>query len=138
VEGPWVPLMLGDAPSLLERLESNPKSNQLSKLSLTVRLRVTACYRNCFVRVVFLPDPSSSCSLVVDPSFHIAFPLSFSCRFLFVFHVWPQPMRRLECCIYPRNFSGTVATYRPVCQPANLGPAPEKFRSFLSSSLLTA
>jgi hypothetical protein len=53
VEGPWVPLMLGDAPSLLEHLESNLKSNQLSKLSLTVKPRVTACYRDCFVRVPF-------------------------------------------------------------------------------------
>jgi hypothetical protein len=43
VEGPWVPLMLGDAPSLLEHLESNLKSNEFSKLSLAVRLRVIAC-----------------------------------------------------------------------------------------------
>jgi hypothetical protein len=40
VEGPWVLLMLGDAPSLLEHLESNLKSNEFSKLSLTVRPRV--------------------------------------------------------------------------------------------------
>jgi hypothetical protein len=46
LEGPRVPLMLGDAPSLLEHLESNLKSNHLSKLSLTVRPRVTACYRD--------------------------------------------------------------------------------------------
>jgi hypothetical protein len=65
VEGPWVPLMLGDVPSLLEHLESNLKSNEFSKLSLTVRPRVIACYRDRFVCVFFLPDPSSSRSLVV-------------------------------------------------------------------------
>jgi hypothetical protein len=65
VEGPWVPLMLRDAPSLLEHLESNLKSNEFSKLSLAVRLRVIACYRDRFVCVFFVPDPSSSRSLVV-------------------------------------------------------------------------
>jgi hypothetical protein len=41
VEGPWVPLMLGDAQ--FEHLESNLRSNEFSKLSLTVRPRVIAC-----------------------------------------------------------------------------------------------
>jgi hypothetical protein len=53
VEGPWVPLMLGDAASLLIHLESNLKNNQFSKLSLAIRARVTACYRDCSVRVPF-------------------------------------------------------------------------------------
>jgi hypothetical protein len=57
VEGPWVPLMLGDAPSLLEHLESNLKSNEFSKLSLAVRLRVIACYRDRFVCVFSFPIP---------------------------------------------------------------------------------
>jgi hypothetical protein len=57
VEGPWVPLMLGDAPSLLEHLESNLKSNEFSKLSLAVRLRVIACYRDRFVCVLSFPIP---------------------------------------------------------------------------------
>jgi hypothetical protein len=86
VKGPWVPLMLGDAPSLLEHLESNLKSNEFSKLSLTVRPRVIACYRDRFVCVFFLPDPSSSRSLVivVNP-FYLAFSFGFPCRFFFVF-----------------------------------------------------
>jgi ribosomal protein S14 len=33
---------------------------------------------------------------------------------------------RPEWCLFPQNFSGTVATYRRVCQVANLGPVPEK------------
>jgi hypothetical protein len=45
--------MLGDAPSLLEHLKSNFESNQLGKCSLTVRPKVTACYRDRFVRVLF-------------------------------------------------------------------------------------
>jgi hypothetical protein len=57
VEGPRVPLMLGDAPSLLEHLESNLENNQLGKRSLTIRPRVTAYYRDRFVRV---PIPSLS------------------------------------------------------------------------------
>jgi hypothetical protein len=57
VEGPWVPLMLGDAPSLLEHLESNLKSNEFSKLSLAVRLRAIACYRDRFVCVFSFPIP---------------------------------------------------------------------------------
>jgi hypothetical protein len=61
--------------------------------------------------------------------------LSAFLRFLFV---WPQLKRQLESCPYPHNFSGTVAIYRRVCQVANLGPSPEKFRSFLSSSFFTA
>jgi hypothetical protein len=73
--------MLGDAPSLLEHLESNLKSNEFSKLSLAVRLRVIACYRDRFVCVFFLPDPSSSRSLVVVVNpFYLAF-------FFFVFLV---------------------------------------------------
>jgi hypothetical protein len=51
VEGPRVPLILGDAPSLLEHLESNLENNQLGKRSLTIRPRVTANYRDRFVRV---------------------------------------------------------------------------------------
>jgi hypothetical protein len=86
VEGPWVPLMLGDAPSLLEHLESNLKSNEFSKLSLTVRPRVIACYRDRFVCVFFLPDPSSSRSLVVVVNpFYLAFSFGFPCRLFFVF-----------------------------------------------------
>jgi hypothetical protein len=86
VEGPWVPLMLGDAPSLLEHLESNLKSNEFSKLSLTVRPRVIACYRDRFVCVFFLPNPSSSRSLVVVVNpFYLAFSFGFPCRFFFVF-----------------------------------------------------
>jgi hypothetical protein len=82
VEGPWVPLMLGDAQSLLEHFESNLQSNQLSKLSLTIRPRVIACYRDCFVRVLFLPDPSSSRSLSLSLIYFLpCFFLSFSCRF---------------------------------------------------------
>jgi hypothetical protein len=140
VEGPKVPLMLGDVPSLLEHLESNLKGNQPSKLSLTVRLRVTACYRKCFVRVPFFPDPSSSHSLavVVDPSFRLAFSLSFSCRFLFIFHVWLQLMRQLEWCLFPRNFSEMVATYRRVCQAGNLDPHARKISFFPYSSLFMA
>jgi hypothetical protein len=57
VEGPWVPLMLGAVPSLLEHLESNLKRNEFSKLSLTVRPRVIACYRDRFVCVLFVLDP---------------------------------------------------------------------------------
>jgi hypothetical protein len=57
VEGPRVPLMLGDAPSLLEHLESNLENNQLGKRSLTIRPRITANYRDRFVRV---PIPSLS------------------------------------------------------------------------------
>jgi hypothetical protein len=140
VEGPWVPLMLGDAPSLLEHLESSLKSNEFSKLSLIVRPRVIACYRDRFVCVFFLPDPSSSRSLdvVVNPfylAFFFWFSLSVFLRFLFV---WPQVKRQLESCPYPHNFSWTVAIYRRGCQVANLGPTPEKFRSFLSSSFFTA
>jgi hypothetical protein len=86
VEGPWVPLMLGDAPSLLEHLESNLKSNEFSKLSLAVRLRVIACYRDRFVCVFFVPDPSSSRSLVVVVNpFYLAFSFGFPCRLFFVF-----------------------------------------------------
>jgi hypothetical protein len=86
VEGPWVSLMLGDAPSLLEHLESNLKSNEFSTLSLTVRLRVIACYRDCFVCVFFVPDPSSSRSLVVVVNpFYLAFSFGFPCRLFFVF-----------------------------------------------------
>jgi hypothetical protein len=138
--GPWVPLMLGDAPSLLEHLESSLKSNEFSKLSLIVRPRVIACYRDRFVCVFFLPDPSSSRSLVVvvNPfylAFFFWFSLSVFLRFLFV---WPQVKRQLESCPYPHNFSWTVAIYRRGCQVANLGPTPEKFRSFLSSSFFTA
>jgi hypothetical protein len=48
---PRVPLMLGDAPSLPEHLESNLENNQLGKYSLTVRPRVTAYYRDRFARV---------------------------------------------------------------------------------------
>jgi hypothetical protein len=68
VEGPWVPLMLGDAPSLLEHLESS---------------------LNCFVCVFFLPDPSSSRSLIVvaDPStllsLYFLFVVGFSLSFTF-------------------------------------------------------
>jgi hypothetical protein len=51
------PLMLGDAPSLLEHLESNLKSNEFSKLSLAVRLRAIACYRDRFVCVFSFPIP---------------------------------------------------------------------------------
>jgi hypothetical protein len=57
VEGPRDSLMLGDAPSLLEHLESNLESNQLGKRSLTVRPRVTVYYRDRYVRV---PIPSLS------------------------------------------------------------------------------
>jgi hypothetical protein len=91
VEGPWVPLMLGDAPSLLEHLESNLKSNEFSKLSLTVRPRVIACYRDRFVCVLFLPDPSSSRSLVVVVNpFYLAFSLGFPCLlFLVSFRLAP-------------------------------------------------
>jgi hypothetical protein len=136
--GSWVPLMLGDAPSLLEHLESNLKSNEFSKLSLTVRPRVIACYRDRFVCILFLPDPSSSRSLVVVVNpFYLAFSLGFPCR-LFPFFFWPQLKRQLESCPYLHNLSGTVATYRRVCEVANLGPTPEKFRSFLSSSFFTA
>jgi hypothetical protein len=87
VEGPWVPLMLGDAPSLLEHLESNLKSNEFSKLSLAVRLRVIACYRDRFVCVFFLPDPSSSRSLVVvvNPFYLAFFLFGFPCRLFLVF-----------------------------------------------------
>jgi hypothetical protein len=86
VEGPWVPLMLGDAPSLLEHLESNLKSNEFRKLSLTVRPRVIACYRDRFVCVFFLPDPLSSRSLVVVVNpFYLAFSFGFPCRLFFVF-----------------------------------------------------
>jgi hypothetical protein len=140
VEGPWVPLMLGDAPSLLEHLESNPKSNEFSKLSLTVRPRVIACYRDRFVCVFSFPIPHPpvrlSLSLILStlPSF-FWFSLSAFLRFLFV---WPQLKRQLESCPYPHNFSGTVAIYRRVCQVANLGPTPEKIRSFLFSSFFTA
>jgi hypothetical protein len=140
VEGPWVPLMLGDAPSLLEHLESNLKSNEFSKLSLAVRLRVIACYRDRFVCVFSFPIPHPpvrlSLSLILStlPSF-FWFSLSAFLRFLFV---WPQLKRQLESCPYPHNFSGAVAIYRRVCQVANLGPSPEKFRSFLSSSFFTA
>jgi hypothetical protein len=78
--------MLGDAPSLLGHLESNLKSNEFSKLSLTVRPRVIACYRDRFVCVFFLPDPSSSRSLVVVVNpFYLAFSFGFPCRFFFVF-----------------------------------------------------
>jgi hypothetical protein len=88
-ESPWVPLMLGDAPSLLEHLESNLKSNEFSKLSLTVRPRVIACYRDRFVCVFFLPDPSSSRSLVVVVNpFYLAFSSGFPCRFFFVFFLF--------------------------------------------------
>jgi hypothetical protein len=83
VEGPGVPLMLGDAP-LLEHLESNLKSNEFSKLSLTVRPRVTACYRNRCVCVLFLPDPPASRSLVVVVKpFLFCLPFEFFCRFFF-------------------------------------------------------
>jgi hypothetical protein len=58
--------------------------------------------------------------------------------FPFILHVWPQLTRQLERCFFSHNFSETVATYRRVCQAANLGPMPEKFRSFLFSSLFTA
>jgi hypothetical protein len=89
VEGQWVPLMLGDAPSLLEHLKSNLKSNEFSKLSLTVRPRVIASYRDRFVCVFFLPDPSSSRSLVVVVNpFYLAFTFGFPCRFFFVFFLF--------------------------------------------------
>jgi hypothetical protein len=79
VEGPWVPLMLEDAPSLLEHLESNLKSNEFSKLSL-------ADHRDRFVCVFFVPDPSSSRSLVVVVNpFYLAFSFGFPCRLFFVF-----------------------------------------------------
>jgi hypothetical protein len=78
--------MLGDAPLLLEHLESNLKSNEFSKLSLTIRPRVIACYRDRFVCVFFLPDPSSSRSLVVVVNpFYLAFSFGFPCRFFFSF-----------------------------------------------------
>jgi hypothetical protein len=35
-------------------------------------------------------------------------------------------MTRPEWCLFPQNFSGTVAIYRRVCQVAKLGPVPEK------------
>jgi hypothetical protein len=139
VEGLWVPLMLGDAPSLLEHLESNLKSNEFSKRSLAVRLRVIACYRDRFVCVFSFPIPHPpvrlSLSLILStlPSL-LVFLVGFSS---FSFR-WPQLKRQLEWCPYPHNFSGTVAIYHRVCQVANLGPSPEKFRSFLSSSFFTA
>jgi hypothetical protein len=110
VEGPRVPLMLGDAPSLLEHLESNLENNQLGKHSLTVRPRVTAYYRDRFVRSLFLPYPPSSRSfiVIVDPSFYLVFPLIFFFSVFFIFYVWPRPMRRPEWCLFPQNFSGTV------------------------------
>jgi hypothetical protein len=83
VEGPWVPLMLGDAPSLLEHLESNLKSNEFSKLSLAVRLRAIACYRDRFVCVFSFPIPHPpvrlSLSLILStlPSF-LVFLVGFS------------------------------------------------------------
>jgi hypothetical protein len=67
--------------------------------------------------------------VIVDPSFYLVFPLSFFLVF-FIFYVWPRPMRRPECCLFPQNVSGTVATYRRVCQVANFGPVPEKISFF--------
>jgi hypothetical protein len=86
VEGLRVPLMLGDAPSLLEHLESN----QLGERSLTVRPRVTACYRDRFVRV---PFPSRSLTIPFAYRYsHFLFSLSvfLSLRRIssFVFHGW--------------------------------------------------
>jgi hypothetical protein len=80
------------------------------------------------------PPSSRSFILIVDPSFYLVFPLIFFPVF-FIFYVWPRPMRRPEWCLFPQNFSGTVATYRRVCQVWNLGPVPEK-NSFFPAYLL--
>jgi hypothetical protein len=89
VEGPRVPLMLGDAPSLLEHLESNLENNQLGKRSLTIRPRVTAYQGDRFVRVPILPYPPLSRLFIVifDPSFYLVFPLSFFFPVFFIFYV---------------------------------------------------
>ncbi|KAH0810802.1 hypothetical protein GEV33_011989 [Tenebrio molitor] len=46
VEGPWVLLMLEDAPSLLEHLESNLKIDEFSKLLLTILSSRPRVYRS--------------------------------------------------------------------------------------------
>jgi hypothetical protein len=94
VEGPRVPLMLGDAPSLLEHLESNLENNQLGKRSLTIRPRVTAYYRDRFVRV---PIPSLSPIIpfvyrYLWSLFLPSLPFEFFFPVFFIFYVWPRPM----------------------------------------------
>jgi hypothetical protein len=68
-----------------------------------------------------------------------------SCPFSFPIPHHPVRLSLIPLSVFPFSFfcrsgeflplyfmvGGTVATYRRVCQVANLGPAPEKFRSFL-------
>jgi hypothetical protein len=81
--------MLGDAPSLLEHLDSILENNQLAKRSLTVRPRVTAYYGDRFVRV---PIPSLSPIIPFvyrDLPFYLVFPLSFFPGCLYLLRLAP-------------------------------------------------
>jgi hypothetical protein len=78
--------MLEDAPSLLEHLDSNLENNQLAKRSLTVRPKVTAYYRDRFVRVPILPHPPSSRSFIVT---YLVFSLSFFPGCLYLLRLAP-------------------------------------------------
>jgi hypothetical protein len=112
-EGPRVSLMLGDAPSLLEHLKSNLENNQLGKHSLTVRPRVTAYYRDRFVRSLFLPYPPSSRSfiVIVDPSFYLVFPLSFFfLRFLYLLRLAPTD-EAVGMVPFPSKFQRDSSSY---------------------------
>jgi hypothetical protein len=135
LEGPRVPLMLGDVPPLLEHLESN----QLGEGSLIIRPRVTAlpqlfCSCPFSFPIPHLPVRFSLSLVLLStlPSFLVFLSVSF-----YLLHLAPAEETagtvpfsskfQRDSSYIPSGLSG--------CEP---WPMPEKFRSFLSSFLFTA